>query len=372
MVFSHGLGGTANAYSQICGSIASHGMVVVAPDHRDGSAPIAFIKDTPQGKLKAVDCKQYAHDPSSKETQDGRNAQLKIRCWELGLVHNALLRIDRGQNLTNTQGSVPSNNLNGFRSQLDVHAPGKISWSGHSFGATTLVQFLKSSYYGGSFLYPRIPEELSRQITSASPMALLDLWSMPLTGPAPATMYKQPLPAFCGSPSSPPLAILSKGFYRWKDNFEHTLHTLTSPSADAKPYIFYPIASAHLSQSDFGLLFPWLTKKALKAEEPDRTLRLNTRAILEYLRRSEITIADTSKLDMEIEGDQEGKTQAGLSLGQDRKILASDGNVRGWTVVDVDEEKRKLGLSHNLYNDGFAHGGPKVPGEAVMKHEMKA
>ena len=47
MVFSHGLGGSRNAYSHLVGSIASHGMIVIAPEHRDGSTPISYIRDVP-------------------------------------------------------------------------------------------------------------------------------------------------------------------------------------------------------------------------------------------------------------------------------------------------------------------------------------
>lgn len=38
MVFSHGLGGSRNSYCHLLGSLASHGVVVVAAEHRDGSA----------------------------------------------------------------------------------------------------------------------------------------------------------------------------------------------------------------------------------------------------------------------------------------------------------------------------------------------
>lgn len=114
-----------------------------------------------------------------------------------------------------------------------------------------------------------------------------------------------------------------------------------SHTSDIQPHVFYSIASAHLSQSDFGLLFPWITKKALKAEEPERTLRLNARAILESLRRSGISVAGTSKLDMGIMDDHESvkvpesPNGVGLALGQDQMILdTTDGSVRGWIAID--------------------------------------
>ena len=129
LVFSHGLGGSRNAYSHICGSLASHGIVVVAPDHRDGSAPISFIKEDAKSKLRAVEYQYYPHQ-STPEVEKGRNEQLKIRCWELGVAHDALLKIDGGVSMTNRQASDAGDTLKSFESRLDVHRPGKISWSG--------------------------------------------------------------------------------------------------------------------------------------------------------------------------------------------------------------------------------------------------
>ena len=342
---------------------------MVAPDHRDGSAPISFIKDGVKSKLKSVHYQYYPHE-STPEVEKGRNEQLKIRCWELGLVHDALLKIDRGTPMTNTQASEASDTLETFKSRLDVHTPGKIAWSGHSFGATTTVQFLKSVYHKGSILYPHWTYALAEQITPASPVSLLDLWAIPLTGASTASIYNKPLPANCSSPSSPPLVILSEGFYKWTTNFRHTLHIVSQSSSDTSvdPLIFYPVSSAHLSQSDFGLLFPWLTKKALKADEPERTLRLNVRAVLESLRRGGIGVADTSALDKEIEGDQGlEEQQNNAALGQDQAILASDGNVRGWVVVNAKEECKRLGLPGPM--TASADGEPRSPDEAVLRYE---
>ncbi|KAL9634771.1 MAG: hypothetical protein Q9164_003888 [Protoblastenia rupestris] len=401
-VFSHGLGGSKNAYSHICGSLASHGLVVVAPDHRDGSTPISFVKDSIQGHRKAVNYESIAHE-SSPEVEEARNLQLRIRCWELGLVYEALLKIDGSGEATNTLAAHASDDhLSALKSLLDVHNPGQISWAGHSFGATTIVQFVKSVFYGGSPLFTApSSSQLSRQIKPASPITLLDLWTLPLLFPSASNLWAKPLPAYSGSgrdvraSASPPLAILSEAFYKWSSNLRTTIQAV-SPSSDTplsneniKPSIFYPKSSAHLSQSDFGILFSRLTKRLLKAEEPERTMRLNVRAILESLRRSGIPVAETSKLDMEIHEDQEGaKTpepqgEGGLAVGQDHKILATDGNVRGWIAIDPEKEQRKFMLNgHAKEHDkltGYATNGhatnghvkePKGPDEAVMQNEV--
>ena len=153
MLFSHGLGGSRNAYSHICGSLASHGIVVVAPDHRDGSSPINFVH-TPDAKKKEkvqrVDYKRIDHKPSP-DVYAARDTQLQIRLWEMGLVHDALLKIDTRTWLRNVAGDAKTSGgkdtLTQFSHILNVHEPGSIAFAGHSFGAATTVQLVKSVFY---------------------------------------------------------------------------------------------------------------------------------------------------------------------------------------------------------------------------------
>ena len=391
MVFSHGLGGSKNAYSHICGSISSHGMVVIAPEHRDGSTPISFVRSM-DGTSKPIDYKSLPHTPS-KEVEEGRNEQLKVRLWELGLIHEAILKFDRGENVSNLAAEASQDDrktytqgeLSMFGFNLDVHTPGAISWSGHSFGAATIYQFIKSVCYRptestpASYqpLYTPPPSShITAQITPSSPVSLLDLWCLPLRTASTEWLWKQPLPCYTpGGPGGSNLVvILSEAFFKWRGNLNQTKSAISAdPSAAVAsalnyppPNMFYPVSSAHLSQSDFGVLFPWLTKKFLKADEPIRTLRLNTRAILEVVRRAGIEVADTSSVDMEdetglklsIKGDR-------ASIGQDRKILATDGSVRGWVALKLEDNDKKAGEGANAqsYKD-------TSPAQAVMENEM--
>jgi platelet-activating factor acetylhydrolase len=397
VMFSHGLGGTRNSYSHICGSLASHGIVVVAPDHRDGSSPLSIhhIPDE-KDKVRRVNYRPIAHKPST-EVYAARDEQLQIRMWELGMIHDALLKIDEGKRITNVAQDQPKKSakdlLSAFSSLLNVHEPGAISFAGHSFGACTMVQFVKSVYYRPGQHIPAYKplfelsddSSLARQITPANPVVLLDLWTLPIQSPNTAWLRSQPMPSYDSATGGQNLlAIVSEGFYNWGSNFREVKRVFAKPSASQSkhpnqpgPHIFYPISSAHLSQSDFGVLFPWVTTKMFGAKDPERVLRLNTRAILQVLRESGIRVANTSAADLELsEADVKDK-----SLAQDTAILSkTKDSVRGWVNVSPDTEggldlsgldrvegKSLVGTPMERVGNGKVGAGP---GEAMLEGEL--
>jgi platelet-activating factor acetylhydrolase len=203
MMFSHGLGGSRNSYSYIAGSLASHGVVVFCPEHRDGSAVASFIRVP--GDSKARQSVPYVRTPHevSPEIYESREAQLRIRLWEVGLAHEALLKMNDGAFFTNLNTSTPS--LAAFEGALRVKEPGSIIFAGHSFGAATMVQLLKSTYYAGhpdleameNPLYtPAEDSSLRKQITERTVTMLLDMWCMPLLAPNSAPLFNLPLPLY--------------------------------------------------------------------------------------------------------------------------------------------------------------------------------
>jgi platelet-activating factor acetylhydrolase len=128
MIFSHGLGGSRNAYSHLVGSIASHGVVVIVPEHRDGSTPISYIRDVPSNNSisektsarkskRTVEYVRLSHTPSP-EVEAGRNAQLKVRLWELGTIHESIIKLDLGEEISNLNTS--STSLSAFKNVLEA------------------------------------------------------------------------------------------------------------------------------------------------------------------------------------------------------------------------------------------------------------
>lgn len=391
MIFSHGLGGSRNAYSSLVGAIASHGVIVIAPEHRDGSCPITYIRDVPSPNTtekqspkyskRTVDYKRLSHTPSP-EVEAGRNAQLKIRLWELGLVHDSILKLDEGETLTNLNTS--STSLEIFKDIMEVHEPGKMIFAGHSFGAATVTQLVKATYYSPRtseppdsyepLFTPSSRSPIASQITPQTPVILLDIWCLPLRAATTRWLWNQPFP--CYQPSGPGgsalLAVESQAFYKWRVHLKATKRLLSpNPSTDvydyqsgkiSEPNFFYATSSAHLSQSDFGVLFPWVTKKVFSAEEPERVMKLNVRAILQVLRNSNIEIGQTCAADMELSDTKQEDTR------DDKLILGHEEQVRGWHWLSTDVQD----LDDVDDEEVIVEGGKemKEPADAVVGNEL--
>ncbi|KAH7033458.1 platelet-activating factor acetylhydrolase, isoform II-domain-containing protein [Microdochium trichocladiopsis] len=327
-IFSHGLGGNRNAYSQIVGSLASHGVVVVCPEHRDGSSVVSFIRDPAaqpgryfrSNNYRTVPYNRIPHD-ATDEIHALRDDQLRIRLWELGLIHDAILAIDGKVPFRNLNTSTPS--LDQFAGAMHVQEPGSMIFAGHSFGSATMVQFLKSVYYAGTpeldamaepLYTPSRESALCKQITPKNVTILLDMWCFPLLSKPTKALHDLPLPVYADTAEAPGgnalLAIESQDFFKWKEHLHATARILSpNPAAQiveptayerpqsrvklAEPHFYYVQNSAHLNQSDFGLLFPMLTKKIFGAVEPERAIRLNLRAMLQVLRNNSIPVGCT-------------------------------------------------------------------------------
>ncbi|KAG6019250.1 hypothetical protein E4U40_007215 [Claviceps sp. LM458 group G5] len=358
MIFSHGLGGGRNSYSYIAGSLASHGVVVVCPEHRDGSAVVSFIRsaNSQPGRFfsshthHTVPYARISHQVSP-EVYEAREDQLRVRMWEIGLIHDAILAIDQDRSFTNLNSTTPT--LAHLAGRLDVHEPGRIIFGGHSFGATTMHQFLKCNYYADvpsvaamkKPLYtPARDSSIRRQITEKNVIMLLDMWCLPIIAPNSAPLFKLPLPMYADAPTAPGgtalLAVESEAFYKWTEHL-HVKARLLSPDPTSKtvtpqlynrpsgvqlrePNFFYVVNSAHLSQSDFGILFPWLTKKVFDADQPERALRLNLRAQLQVLRSNGFTVARTYAGDL-VDGAADDKSSVGTGSAGGRTSSSSEG-----------------------------------------------
>nr|POE80050.1 putative phospholipase a2 [Quercus suber] len=414
-VFSHGLAGSRNAYSQICGDLASNGVIVIALDHRDGSSPIQYVRATTTTEAHIVNPVKIPHNPVTQEVYDGRDKQLRLRLWEIAMAYEALMKIDAGEEVENLDSNTSRIRkervevLWQFADMLDIHRPGKVTWAGHSFGAATTVQLLKSIFYhkertvedGRALIAPKADAAIIGQIMPESPTLLLDMWGLPLQSPDQKFLWDRPLPSYTvGGPNgSNVLSVLSEAFQNWEDNLNINKHIVAEPSRSRRPsiaprltrekgrllppwarlrapspssdsgyvseisrtsmsllsrqrsrasmmtspsstpsnavsskssperaatagktegpHMFYTQMSQHFNQSDFGVLFPWIAKRVTKAEEPERVIELNTRAMVQVLRENGI----------EVSGED------------DKAILDKNGGLRRWINIPLSEDQ---------------------------------
>ena len=403
-MFSHGLAGSRNTYSFICGDMASKGMVVIAMDHRDGSSPLQHVRataDTPACSIPAV---KIPHTVCA-ETFNGRDRQLRIRLWEASMAFEALMKIDAGQKVDNMDENTSWSRkerievLGQFEGMLDIHRPGTVSWAGHSFGAATTVQLLKSIFYYRDkpanatkpLIVPNSDAAIVQQIMPESPTLLLDMWCLPFRSPAQRWLLERPLPSYgAGGPQGDNvLSVLSEGFFKWTENRDVTKQIISpprpstripiggsqlsdktklpptlerlrddspassmrdsgyasdgssqqrksaekSPTRTKGPHMFYPLHSQHFNQSDFGVLFPWITKKFAKAEEPGYIIDLNVRAMVQVMREagietggeSDSEVLDTNKqLRNWVQIPLGGSQEASVSAVVGRKMNSAD------------------------------------------------
>lgn len=350
VLFSHGLGGSFNAYSSILGALASCGVICIASEHRDQSCPISIIRSV-DGTTTTVPYLALPHD-QTPDVLAARNAQLRIRLWELELLYTAVEALEAGSALTNlAHQSTPS-----FHYLLDLQ-PGSVTWVGHSFGAASIVQLVKSVYWHQSLpningtgyeddpdwqpLYtPAENSALSTQITAESPLVLLDLWTMPLcSSPSTRWLWEKALPCWAAETDarrSNVLAIMSEAFHNWSGLLQRTKSLLSadpekgavaSKEADGRsPRLFYAPKTAHLSQSDFGCLFPWIGRRVLNAENPERTILLNVRAILQLFRERGVHV---EAVQTTLQGGEKD------DRGNDEDILSAVARVEGWTPLPL-------------------------------------
>ena len=163
MIFSHGLGGSRNAYSQWCGSLASYGVFVAAIEHRDGTAPISVVHAGSENQYAVP----YRRIPEYNDhTKQYRTAQLQQRTFEVSKLVALIRDINHGKTF-----NVPeekSSALDHFKGLLNTKK-GQFIMAGHSFGAATTVAACKDKENSDNN-YP-LKDEFRAAL-------MLDIWMM--------------------------------------------------------------------------------------------------------------------------------------------------------------------------------------------------
>ncbi|KIV87055.1 hypothetical protein PV11_02626 [Exophiala sideris] len=205
VIFSHGIIGNMNTHSAILGELASYGVFCAAIEHRDGSGALSIVRNDDDAKKAPAptEITSIGFRQVSLKIKPGvyeqRDEQLQIRLFELMATFRALEMLNEGLSVRNLASSaddecaIPKGALN--------LTPSSVTWAGHSFGGTTLIQFMKSIYYNDrkednnySLLMQSPSPTLKAQITPTSPLVLLDPWYLPLKSTQTRWLYERPLP----------------------------------------------------------------------------------------------------------------------------------------------------------------------------------
>ncbi|KAF2181699.1 hypothetical protein K469DRAFT_713302 [Zopfia rhizophila CBS 207.26] len=145
VVFTHGMAGMSQSYSHYLGSIASHGVVVAAIEHRDGSGPgsIIHFKGEKERTVWHVQVEDLEHDPPMTAS-DLKVAQLAFRETEAieTIRLFRMLNAGHGDLIQNLKPNSPRTVLPAFKNRLNMSA---ITIAGHSYGATGALQALKNA-----------------------------------------------------------------------------------------------------------------------------------------------------------------------------------------------------------------------------------
>ncbi|KAI8052308.1 platelet-activating factor acetylhydrolase [Syncephalis plumigaleata] len=305
VVFSHGLGGCRTTYSGICGELASHGFVVCAIEHRDGTASVTSLD---KGKRTIP----YRRPKRDEDEYRMRRGQIHHRLGEVHSAWELLERLDSGDAVDNCleESAATLNNddtnvamSNGFdqkqlKNRLDLN---RAAMAGHSFGGATTIEALRE---------PGTPYKCG---------VAFDPWmfavSKEVNNNGTTTNDKDDQRA---KPTPPPImAINSQAFTKWSQNYnilrDHMIYwngkqressaaTKQQQQEDANAHshrtleqgiygpswLFTVRNSEHPHQSDFALLLGSIVTYIpfAKIGDPAQTLGLNTQVCLEFLRHT--------------------------------------------------------------------------------------
>ncbi|KAM0722897.1 hypothetical protein Q7P37_001095 [Cladosporium fusiforme] len=302
MMFSHGLGGTRTMYSSLCGEFASYGFIVCAVEHRDGSSPRSYVNHAKSGygsrqereargnldhwhaeQAHGYDIVDYMfpqenpydtgpNNPKGVDTEL-RKAQINLRMAEIEEAYQVMCKISSGDGQRIAEHNLRRKGYQGS-SSYGLNGVDWKSWEGrvnlehvtacgHSFGAATVVEMLRSrdrlKYYSQGIIY--------------------DIWGGGTLPPSEDDTYHRI--------RAPILAINSEAFTYWPENFHKVDAMVKEAQATPEPvpaWLLTVRGTVHISQSDFPLLYPRVCSLFLKAvASPHRALDINVNASLEFL-----------------------------------------------------------------------------------------
>ncbi|KAJ6539521.1 platelet-activating factor acetylhydrolase, isoform II-domain-containing protein [Mycena capillaripes] len=277
VIFSHGLAGSRTAYSQLCSEMAASGKVVLAVEHRDGTAPACTSRTRTvlYRREKDVAFPPETEDSDTPRLFPLRADQLVFRQHEVYRIYAAFCAMVRD--------GVAMKAIDGAEVDLQSWLPPSglalvncddVALVGHSFGGCTVLSILSSAPPSNE--YPPIP---------ISKALLYDPWLEPLPspGPTPTASFSEPATSEGAPPESvlkpngrPPeqlLVINSQVFSLWTVHFTRLVDVVNAWEPQGRKLLTL-IGSQHHSFSDFPVLPVVRTKAAATLIDLTATLSL--------------------------------------------------------------------------------------------------
>lgn len=253
IIFSHGLFGTAEFYTQLCRELASMGFIVIAVEHEDGSALYAVDAVTGETIPYTQDPRDF--DSMTKgEHMTFRQPFLEKRHAELSHTAALVAEAARASLAEDISGSLEDVALSRVLRRADA---GRLLLAGHSFGATGVVH------------------HLHRLAESTAPL--------PYHGVLLADVWTEPLPtSVLASGLQLPFNFLLSDEFAHKENMVPEYLQLISASGDQCLSAVHISESNHQWISDTHFWFPsWLNEPlgVAATSDHDRVHRATMRAL---------------------------------------------------------------------------------------------
>ncbi|KAK7060480.1 hypothetical protein VNI00_001245 [Paramarasmius palmivorus] len=327
VIFSHGLGGSRTAYSQICTRIASSGRVVLAIEHRDGTGTACTTRSwDSEGKCSTRPILYIRESDAlyGEEDKDAlmplRRDQLIIRHYEIYTAYKRFSQFVRDQSDSGLQVEDAKDfQYDSWRNNGGGQCPvrlDEVCLAGHSFGGCTTFSVLSSNPPEG---FPRIP------ITQA---LIYDPWLEPLPSPGPMPLSSSGIKTdpdslsskstLSGTETLPEMLVInSEGFTLWRDHFARLEDVVKKWGPESK--LLTLVRSRHHHFSDFAVLPLVQQKGPVKLMDIIEELSLS---FLDGQLNQKLESQKTRKMEVEVMGDR--KDAWG---GPKRRIIGELGDI---------------------------------------------
>ncbi|KAJ7660512.1 platelet-activating factor acetylhydrolase [Mycena rosella] len=298
IIFSHGAGSSRLLYSALAGELASHGYIVAAVEHRDGTGPSSKIT-TPDGRSRKLDFLNWRdiywpdHEVQPPDDTTLRHIQLQVRLAELRAVHSGLVSLSTGAAdfapiaaaRPALKAPAPSFDWTRWAHCLDAVRP---VMCGHSLGGSAALLAAASS---SDF-------DFSRIVVMDPAVQRLEPWG------------DRGIPC-------PLLVLASEEFFHDPD-FARTLSLARSATSAT---VLSIAGTTHPSFSDVFLILPnWINRLAGLRTPPEYVCDVAVACIREFARGDEVMVrrrgrASDAGRDGQGQGGKEAEPDRGFGLG---------------------------------------------------------